>query len=239
MEKSPILPSGVLLADKPTDWSSFDVVNKVRGALSAYYRQQTGVRRRFKVGHSGTLDPFASGLLILAVGSATKSIDEFTKQDKTYRGVIILEATSTTGDRTGDVQSLVNAPRPTKTQILRAMEGFLGSIKQIPPVYSAIKINGQRAYEKARKGQIFTMKARSINVKKLKLTSYDYPKLSFECEVSSGTYIRTLAEDIAKALGSRGYLGELRRLKIGDFSVNDALKIDSDIKAEAILKQLM
>lgn len=209
---------GILLVDKPTGMSSFGVVAMVRRVLS----QAAG--KKIKVGHTGTLDPFATGLLILVVGDCCKQAGEFSKLDKTYQATMCLGWLSSTGDTEGELRQVSNRI-PTKTELQNVLTKFIGTITQIPPIYSAIKINGQRAYTLARQGQAVEMPPRTIEVKELNLISYDYPNVKIVCEVSSGTYIRTLIEDIGKSLETGAYCTQLRRTKVGKWDVSQALSI--------------
>lgn len=220
------LDASVLLIDKPAGWTSFDVVAKIRGALKAKYRAG-GVKptkRQLKVGHAGTLDPFATGLLIILLGEETKNADTFLKLDKTYEAHIKLGQTSTTGDPEGELQpyQLENTSLPTLEQVEATLLQFVGEITQIPPAYSAIKIDGQRAYKLARKGEAVEIPSRQVTIHSLELLDYQYPLLKIRTHVSSGTYIRTLAEDIGKTLGTGAYCQSLRRVRIGDFTIDDA-----------------
>jgi len=208
----------IVLIDKPAGMSSFGVVARIRRVLS----QQLG--KKAKVGHTGTLDPFATGLMILVTGKKCKEAGLFTKLDKWYRAEIILGATSTTGDPEGELVS-VSDHRPAIEAVRQATQQFIGVIEQIPPVFSAIKINGQRAYQLARKGQAVAMPIRQITVHDIQIESYDYPNLCINAHVSSGTYIRTLAEDIGKYLGTGAYCQSLRRTKIADFTIEQAARL--------------
>lgn len=211
---------GILLVDKPVGWTSFDVCAKIRGQIRAEYRSrgQKPTKRQLRVGHAGTLDPFATGLLIILLGDATKRADTFLKQDKTYEAVICLGSTSNTGDSEGELTS-VSDHQPTRSEIEHALSVFVGIIEQTPPAYSAIKINGQRAYKLARAGKEVAMPSRQVTIHSLELREYSYPHISVRCEVSSGTYIRSLAEDIGTQLGVGAYCQELRRTTIGDYSL--------------------
>jgi len=217
----------IILIDKPAGWTSFDVVAKIRGAA----RVVTG-NKKIKVGHAGTLDPFATGLLIVLIGNETKNQDNYMKQDKEYLASLRLGATSTTGDPEGVIEelSISNLQFPNKEQITKVLETFVGEISQIPPIYSAIKVDGKRAYKLARAGETPEMKPRLIRILELRITNYEYPELKIIVKCSSGTYIRTLAEDIGKALGTGAYLTSLRRTKIGDFDVQDAQTVDEALK---------
>lgn len=208
--------NGFLLIDKPIGWTSFDVVAKVRSQL----RHETG-QKKVKVGHTGTLDPLASGLLILVVGSYTKRASEFSKADKTYRVTMKLGETSSTGDREGETTH-VSDTRPTREVLDKALEAFEGEIEQVPHAYSAIKVNGQRAYKLARQGKDIQIEPRMVTVYSVTEVAYDYPYVHFTASVSSGTYIRSLVEDIGKQLGTGAYMTELRRVQVGAFHVKDA-----------------
>jgi tRNA pseudouridine55 synthase len=212
--------SQILLVNKPADWTSFDVVAKIRNAA----RTASG-NKKIKVGHAGTLDPFATGLLIVLIGNETKNQDNFMKQDKQYEATLKLGFSSTTGDPEGEIREHSNLV-PSFENVTNVISKFLGEITQTPPAYSAIKIKGKRAYEYARKGQEIEIKSRKIRINKIDVISNNYPELKIRVDCSSGTYIRTLAEDIGKNLGVGAYLTELRRTKIGNYSVNNAKSID-------------
>lgn len=213
--------NAVLLFDKPAGITSFGVVARVRRRLS----EQAG--KKVKVGHAGTLDPFATGLMIILTGKECKNAAQYVKLDKVYEAVICLGQTSTTGDPEGDIADVSDAV-PTKEQVEAALVSFVGSITQRPPAYSAIKINGQRAYKLARKGVEVEIPTRTVTVYSLELIDYTYPNLNIRAHVSSGTYIRTLAQDIGDALGTGAYCTALRRTKIGDWHINDAWPIEKD-----------
>ena len=211
----------VILVDKPAGISSFGVVSKVRGAM----KQKFG--HKIKVGHTGTLDPFATGLLIILTGKITKKSNDFLKKDKVYEAELKLGYTSTTGDPEGEILKYLNSGIPeAEEKILKSiLESFVGTITQTPPKFSAIKINGERAYKLARQNKDFYMPSREVTIYSIDILEYNYPILLIRCHVSSGTYIRTLAEDIGKALGTGAYLTALRRTKIGDYDVKDALPL--------------
>jgi tRNA pseudouridine55 synthase len=211
--------SGLVLIDKPADISSFGVVARIRRILS----QQAG--KKIKVGHTGTLDPFATGLMILVVGDYCKRASEFSKLDKTYEATLCLGKTSSTGDPEGEITD-VSTEQPRGEQIKIVLKKFTGQIKQTPPIYSAIKINGQRAYKLARKGEAVEMPSRTVTISRLELINYDYPVVKIVCDVSSGTYIRTLAEDIGKQLGVGAYTTQLRRTKVGKWQIGQACNLD-------------
>lgn len=213
----------IILIDKPAGISSFGVVAKVRTHL----RQQFG--HKIKVGHTGTLDPFATGLLILLSGKMTKKSSEFLKLDKVYDATLKLGFTSTTGDPEGEIAKYAENIKPTKTEISEFCQSFVGKITQIPPKFSAIKINGERAYKLARKGTDFEIPSREVEIYSIEVLNYQYPELTIHVHCSSGTYIRTLAEDIGKKLGTGAYLTALRRLQIANYHVKDAHPL-SDFK---------
>lgn len=201
--------------DKPAGMSSFGVVARVRRKLRDEFEHKV------KVGHTGTLDPFATGLLILLSGKFTKKSGEFLKLDKVYEASIKLGYVSDSGDTEGNIEKK-NDRKVDLKEIQEVLKKFTGEIEQTPPKFSAIKINGQRAYKLARKGQDFEMPSRKVTIYNIEILEYKYPILKIRCHVSSGTYIRTLAENIGEALGTGAYCEELRRLKIGDYDVKDA-----------------
>lgn len=208
---------GILLVDKPVGWTSFDVCAKIRGQIRAEYRArgEKPTKRQLKVGHAGTLDPFATGLLIILLGDATSRSDEFLKLDKVYEATIRLGKNSTTGDLEGEMTDISDR-QPSEAEVQAALEQFTGNITQTPPAYSAIKINGQRAYKLAREGKEVEIPSRKITVHSIELLHYSYPEIKIRTNVSSGTYIRTLAEDVGRALKVGAYCSQLRRLSIGD-----------------------
>jgi tRNA pseudouridine55 synthase len=217
---------GILLIDKPEGWTSHDVVAKVRSILKA----QTG--QKVKVGHTGTLDPMATGLLILVIGSYTKRAAEFSKLDKVYEAELTLGAVSTTGDKEGEITQKSDQ-KPDQPQIEQVLSRFTGEIQQTPHIFSAIKVDGKRAYELARKNQAVKLEPRAVTIHEITEVKYDYPKLEFTAKASSGTYIRSLAEDIGEALGTGAYLSALRRTKVGDYGVENALSLEQ-VSPEAI-----
>lgn len=202
----------IIYVDKPVGMTSFGAVARVRRILS----QREG--HKVKVGHTGTLDPFATGLLILLAGKATKKAPELTKQDKVYEATIRLGETSSTGDPEGEIT--ISGKAPTLAEIEAIIPQFVGKIQQTPPAFSAIKINGQRAYKLARAGKEVEMPSRTVEIYSLDILSYDAPELKIRTHVSSGTYIRTLAEDIGKALGCGAYCSALRRTKIAEYDIS-------------------
>ncbi len=204
--------NGILLVDKPAGWTSHDVVAKVRSKL----KQASG--EKVKVGHTGTLDPMATGLLILVIGRYTKRAAEFSKLDKVYEAEITLGANSSTGDAEGQITP-VSDVKPSQEAVQKCLESFVGQIEQTPPAYSAIKVGGRKAYELARQGKVVKIEPRLITIYEINDIKYAYPKISFSVLVSSGTYIRSLATDVGKKLGSGAYLSALRRTSVGDYTV--------------------
>ena len=215
----------IILIDKPAGLSSFGVVARVRRRLS----MEAG--KKVKVGHTGTLDPFATGLLILLANKATKLSNQFLKLDKWYEATICLGKTSTTGDPEGEITNQHVEVIPTFEEVKTVVLKFVGKIMQTVPVFSAVKINGQRAYQLARRGEDVAMPTRQIEIYAIEILSYNYPELVIRTYVSSGTYIRTLGEDIGKALGVGAYLTALRRTQVGDYQIENAVKL-SDFMGE-------
>lgn len=233
---------GYLLIDKPVDWTSFDVVAKVRSILRQARVSNSNLylpNSKHKIGHSGTLDPMASGLLILLSGAATKQQDAFMKLDKVYEAEITLGAISTTDDAEGSIsrQRLVDR-QPDQKQIEAVLSKFKGEIEQVPPDYSAVHVGGQRAYKLARSGKRLALKARTVQIYDIIQTKYRYPKLKIEARVSSGTYIRALARDVGQALGCGAYLSQLRRTSIGQFSIATAIKV-GNMNLDVLRKNLI
>ncbi|HEY8999463.1 MAG TPA: tRNA pseudouridine(55) synthase TruB [Candidatus Saccharimonadales bacterium] len=222
---------GTLLIDKPAGWTSFDVVNKVRRMAETSGFNTTG-RKRFPVGHTGTLDPLATGLLVLLLGKATRDAMMLTKLDKTYEVTMKLGETSTTGDDEGE-KTHASDVRPAREELEAALQKFVGDSMQTPPAFSAIKINGQRAYKLAREGKAPELTARPIHIEAIKLASYEYPFVKFTADVSSGTYIRSLVEDLGKMLGTGAYMSALRRTRVGTFDIANALSME-DLTPESL-----
>ncbi|MBR5389383.1 tRNA pseudouridine(55) synthase TruB [Candidatus Saccharibacteria bacterium] len=215
----------VLLIDKPFGISSFGVVARVRRVLSA----KAG--KKVKVGHTGTLDPFATGLLILLAGKATKRSNEFLKLDKEYIAEIRLGETSTTGDPEGEITNSYSNDTPkTDGEVKKVVQSFIGEIEQKVPAFSAVKINGRRAYELARKGMEVDTPTRKVHIYNIEILEYKWPNLRIRTEVSSGTYIRALGEDIGKKLGTGAYLTALRRTKIDKYSIEQATPLEDYLK---------
>lgn len=215
----------IILIDKPAGLSSFGVVARVRRRLS----MESG--KKVKVGHTGTLDPFATGLLILLANKATKLSNQFLKLDKWYEATICLGKTSTTGDPEGEITDQHVEVIPTFEEVKTVVAKFIGKITQTVPVFSAVKINGQRAYQLARRGEEVSMPTRQVEIYTIEILSYNYPELVIRTHVSSGTYIRTLGEDIGKALVVGAYLTALRRTQVGDYQIENAAKL-SDFMGE-------
>ena len=209
---------GMLLVDKPAGITSFGVVARVRRKLT----EQLG--KRAKVGHTGTLDPFATGLMIIVTGKECRNAGNYSKLDKEYEATIKLGFNSSTGDPEGELTP-VSDIQPTEDAVEAVLKQFTGEITQRPPIFSAIKINGRRAYDLARKGEVVEMPERQVTIFSLELIDYSYPDIKVRVHVSSGTYIRTLAEDIGKVLGTGAYCSELRRTKVAQWSVADATPI--------------
>lgn len=215
-----LLDKEILLVDKPAGMSSFGVVARVRRILT----EQKGSRG--KVGHAGTLDPFATGLLVCLLGKGTKKATEFLKLDKRYTATIELGKTSTTGDIEGEITENKVERIPSLDEVKKVVQSFVGEIIQRVPAYSAVKIEGRRAYDLARKGIEVEMPERKVTIYEISILDYKWPELKIDAQVSSGTYIRTLGEDIGKKLGVGGYLTALRRTEIGDMKIEDAVTLE-------------
>jgi tRNA pseudouridine55 synthase len=209
----------VLLLDKPLTWTSFDVVNKVRYA-----------GKFKKVGHAGTLDPLATGLLILCTGKKTKEIDQYQAQVKEYTGKFILGKTTPSADTETEVDATFPTEHINAEMLETARNKFLGIISQVPPLFSAIKVKGKRAYEAAREGKTLELKSREIEIQEFEIAADNFPEIAFRVICSKGTYIRSLARDFGLEVGSGAYLSELRRTKIGDFSVDNAETVDNMVQ---------
>lgn len=227
--------NGILLVDKPKGWTSFDVVNKVRRVIEQSGLNRAG-KKRFPVGHTGTLDPLATGLLVLVLGDYTKRAGEFSKLDKTYKVTMRLGQTSSTGDEEGE-KTHVSDSKPTESAVIAALKSFEGEIEQTPPVYSAVKVGGQRAYKLARQGKDVKLKPRSVKIYKITDIHYDYPEVTFTARVSSGTYIRSLVEDIGRDLTTGAYMNDLKRIQVGNFELGRAQYADN-ISVESIWRNL-
>ena len=212
------MTDGILLIDKPAGLTSFGVVARIRRVLS----QQAG--KKVKVGHTGTLDPFATGLMILVIGKECKNAGQYSKLDKTYEATFRLGQTSTTGDPEGELTD-VSDDQPSLEDVRKVLTRFTGVIQQRPPVFSAIKIDGRRAYKLARSGELIELPLRDVTIHSLELVDYSYPELKIRTHVSSGTYIRSLGVDIGEALGIGAYCNQLRRTVIDRWNVEDAKQL--------------
>ena len=215
----------VLLIDKPLSWTSFQVVNKIRWEI----RQRFGIKK-IKVGHAGTLDPLATGLLIICTGNQTKQIHRYQSQKKEYTGVFTLGATTPSYDLETDIDGVFPTAHISEELLHKTVHQFIGDIEQKPPIFSAIKKEGKRLYELARKGEITEIKARIVTISEFEITKINLPQVEFRVVCSKGTYIRSLAYDFGLALASGAHLSALRRTKIGDFSVEKGETIEHFLK---------
>lgn len=215
----------VLLIDKPLTWTSFQVVNKLRWEI----RQRFNIKK-IKVGHAGTLDPLATGLLIICTGKQTKQIDTYQGQIKEYTGTFTLGATTPSYDLETAIDKTFPTDHITEELLRETTKEFIGEIQQKPPIFSAIKKDGKRLYELARKGETTEIKARTVTVSTFEITEINLPEVAFRIICSKGTYIRSIAFDYGKALNSGAHLSSLRRTKIGDFSTNNALSVEEFIE---------
>lgn len=215
----------IILIDKPYGWSSFDVVNKIRGTI----KYQLGIKK-LKVGHAGTLDPLATGLLIVCTGKLTKSIDQLQAIEKTYSGTFLLGHTTPTYDGESSPDAAFDISHVDQHLIEETTQRFIGKIQQVPPIYSAIKIDGKAAYTLARKGKELEMKARDVEIFSFEIVNVNLPEVDFLVNCSKGTYIRSLAHDFGKSLGAGAYLKALRREAIGTYGVNAALSIEEFVQ---------
>ncbi|MEL4455724.1 tRNA pseudouridine(55) synthase TruB [Lutimonas vermicola] len=226
MEVEDFLNGKVLIIDKPLNWTSFQVVNKIRWAIRRKFNL-----KKIKVGHAGTLDPLATGLLIICTGKMTKNINEYQAENKEYTGTITLGATTPSFDLETEVDQSFPIGHVTNELILNAAESFKGLIKQKPPIYSAIKKDGIRLYELARKGEHTEIKSREVTVFDFEITSIDLPEVHFRILCSKGTYIRSIANDFGKKLESGSHLSSLRRTKSGAFDLSKAISPESFVEA--------
>lgn len=214
-------PEGeLLLIDKPREWTSFDVVNKIRYAVSRY----SGIKK-IKVGHAGTLDPLATGLLIVCTGKFTKKINELQLMHKEYTGTFLLGATTPSFDRETEEDEHFGTVHITEDLIRQTAAQFLGTIQQVPPVYSAIKVAGTRAYQMARNNDTVNLPPRAVTIREFEITGIELPRVHFRVSCSKGTYIRALARDFGAAMDSGGYLYNLRRTKIGDYTLEEGMTL--------------
>ncbi len=228
-EEGPVLPlpahldeGAMLLVDKPKEWTSFDVVNKIRSRIKHHFKL-----RKIKVGHAGTLDPMATGLLIVCTGRETKKLDEYQGLAKEYTGTMILGAATPSYDAETQVEQVFPIDHITPELLEKARQSFLGEINQLPPMFSAIKVDGQPLYKKARRGETVELQPRPITIYSFELTHIDLPEISFRVECSKGAYIRSLAFDFGKALGSGAYLSALRRTAIGPYRIDQAWNLEA------------
>jgi tRNA pseudouridine55 synthase len=210
----------VLLIDKPLNWTSFQVVNKIRWLI----KQQFNIKK-IKVGHAGTLDPLATGLLILCTGKFTKKIETYQAQVKEYRGTITLGATTPSYDLESEIDQKFDISEISEADILKNTQQFLGKIQQQPPIFSALKQNGKRLYEYAREGSKIEIPSRPVTITEFKITKIKLPCIEFRIVCGKGTYIRSLAHDFGKSLNNGAHLSGLRRTKIGEFRVEDAISV--------------
>lgn len=212
----------ILLFDKPLEWTSFQLVNKVRWLIRKHFNI-----KKIKVGHAGTLDPLATGLLIICTGKATKQIETLQGQEKEYTGTFTLGATTPSYDLETEIDEKFPIDHLSEKEIREATKNFIGDIQQLPPVFSALKKDGKRLYEYARSGEKVKISARKVNISEFEITAIDLPNVDFRVVCSKGTYIRSLAHDFGKALNSGAHLSALRRTRIGNYTVNNALTVDS------------
>lgn len=217
----------VLLIDKPYKWTSFDVVKKVRYT-----------KKLKKVGHAGTLDPLATGLLILCTGKMTKQIDSYQGMEKEYTGTLHLGKTTPSIDLETEVDKEYDISHINAALLHQTTQQFKGTIQQIPPIYSAVLVDGERLYKKARRGESVEIQPREVSISVFELTRIQLPEVDFRVVCSKGTYIRSLVRDFGEALGAGAYMSALRRTRIGSFSVENALTIDAIIDQQNALKQL-
>ncbi|MCP4310974.1 MAG: tRNA pseudouridine(55) synthase TruB [Bacteroidetes bacterium] len=219
------LEGRALFIDKPLTWTSFDVVNKIRRSLKVHL----GIKK-IKVGHAGTLDPLATGLVIVCTGKATKQIMQYQDLDKAYDAQIRLGATTPSFDLETEVDQTYPWDHITRDMVEQALVKFTGEQEQMPPIYSAKSVDGKRAYDMARKGKEIALKKQLVNINNLELQSIDLPNLTVQVECGKGTYIRSLARDLGEELKSGGHLAGLRRTRIGPYKVTEAISLDKFIK---------
>lgn len=210
--------------DKPLGWTSFDAVKRLRGAIQRRLRV-----KKFKVGHAGTLDPLATGVLIVCTGRATRRIEALQNGTKEYVAEITLGATTPSFDLETEVDATYPWEHITEEKIREILPRFTGRVMQVPPVFSAVKVDGKRAYNLARKGKDIELAAKSLEIKEIEILGYDAPRLTLRIVCSKGTYIRALARDIGEALGSGGHLTALRRTRVGDITIDDCLTVDKAV----------
>lgn len=221
----------LILVDKPLGWTSFDVVGKIRNSTRI---------KKIKVGHAGTLDPLATGLLIICTGKLTKKVDEFLAEEKEYTGTITLGATTPSYDLETEINHTFPIEHISEEDLYSTAKKFIGEIEQVSPLYSALKIDGERAYHKARRGEEIKMKARKVQISAFEITHIEMPVVTFRIACSKGTYIRSIAHDFGKILSSGSHLSSLRRTKSGKFKIEDAWNLEeliAKIKSERFEKE--
>jgi len=216
----------LLLIDKPLEWTSFQVVNKLR-----WHIRKTFQIKKIKVGHAGTLDPLATGLLMICTGKKTKQIEQYQAQVKTYTGTLVLGSTTPSYDLETEINATFSTTHITEELIHQTTAQFTGNIEQYPPIFSALKKGGKRLYEFAREGKEVEISARKVVIDFFNITAINGLEVDFEIQCSKGTYIRSLAHDFGKALNSGAHLSALRRTKIGDFSVDNAISVEAFIES--------
>lgn len=210
--------------DKPLCWTSFDAVKRLRGAIQRRLRV-----KKFKVGHAGTLDPLATGVLIVCTGRATRRIEALQNGTKEYVAEITLGATTPSFDLETEIDATYPWEHITEEKVREILPRFIGRVMQVPPVFSAVKVDGKRAYNLARKGKDIELAAKPLEIKEIEILGYDAPRLTLRIVCSKGTYIRALARDIGEALGSGGHLTALRRTRVGDITIDDCLTVDKAV----------
>ena len=216
----------LLLINKPYNWTSFDVVGKIRNAFKPL---------KLKVGHAGTLDPLATGLLIICTGKMTKQIDTFQAQEKEYTGTMVLGETTPSYDMETGADQKFDVSQITGDEIRGACQQFIGDIQQYPPAHSAIKIDGERLYEKARRGEDVELRLRNVTITEFEITNIALPEINFRVVCSKGTYIRSLVNDFGKALNNGAYLSKLRRIRSGSYKIEDAYEV---LELVAMIREL-
>lgn len=218
----------VLLINKPYSWTSFDVVGKIRNTFKPL---------KLKVGHAGTLDPLATGLLIICTGKLTKQIDTYQAEEKEYTGTFILGATTPSYDLETEVDASFNTSHLTKEEILGNVKKFIGDIEQYPPAHSAIKVDGERLYLKARRGETVELKTRKVSINEFEITRIELPEVDFRVVCTKGTYIRSLAHDFGKSLNNGAYLSKLKRTRSGNFKIEDAYEVMELVNHIRVIKE--
>lgn len=218
----------IILINKPLRWTSFDVVKKLKKPLLEEYRlqfpeEERKLIKRFKVGHAGTLDPLATGLLVVCTGKLTKKISEIQDAEKEYTGTIVLGATTPSYDLETEPQDHKSYAEVTKAKVLETSQSMLGLQQQVPPIHSAIKVEGRRAYDMARKGQEVELKSRTIEIRAFEITRFELPEIDFRIVCTKGTYIRSIAHDFGQKLVTGGYLSALCRTRIGSYELKNAV----------------